>query len=117
MPTTQWQKKYKKFASAVQCVQCTQYTVYSVPGLESIEKSSTLAISTPFLEGEGRNHTWAVSDVPSRVELSSFIDSSSADSQGKLGGNNVGIFLSLAATGGKGWKLYYFIPKVSFIGL
>ena len=40
-------------------------------GLESIKKSSTLN-----LEGEGRNHTCAVSDVPSRAELSSLIDSS-----------------------------------------
>ena len=55
-----------------------------VTELESIEKcstleSSTLGISTPFLEGEGSDHTHAhcaVSDVPSRVELSSFIDSS-----------------------------------------
>ena len=50
-------------------------------GLESIKKSSTLesstlAISTLNQEGEGRDHTCAVSDVPSRVELSSFIDSS-----------------------------------------
>ena len=49
--------------------------------LESIKKSSTLesstlAISTLYLEGEGRDHTCAVSNVPSRVELSSFIDSS-----------------------------------------
>ena len=52
-----------------------------VTELESIEKcstleSSTLGISTPFLEGEVRDHTCAVSGVPSRVELSSFIDSS-----------------------------------------
>ena len=51
------------------------------PGLESIKKSSTLesstlAISTLYLEGEGRDHTCAVGDVPFRVELSSFIDSS-----------------------------------------
>ena len=43
--------------------------------LESIKKSSTLAISTL---GEGRDHTCVVSDVPSRLELSSFIDSSPA---------------------------------------
>ena len=43
--------------------------------------------------------------------------SSPADSQGELGGNNVGLFLLLAETGGKGGKLYHFIPKVSFIGL
>ena len=42
--------------------------------------------------------------------------SSPADNQGELGGNNVGLFLSLAETGGKGGKLCYFIPKVSFIG-
>ena len=35
-----------------------------------------LAISTLYLEGEWRDHTCAVSDVPSRVEFSSFIDSS-----------------------------------------
>ena len=53
------------------------------PGLESIKKSSTLesstlAISTLYLEGEGRDHTCAVSDVPVpfRVELYSFTDSS-----------------------------------------
>ena len=51
------------------------------PVLESIKKSSTLesstlAISTLYLEGEERDHTCAVSDVPSRVELSCFIDSS-----------------------------------------
>ena len=44
--------------------------------LESIKKSSTLAILTLYVEGEGRDHTCAVSNVPSRVELSSFIDSS-----------------------------------------
>ena len=54
---------------------------HSRAGLESIKKSSTpesssLAISTLYLEGEGMDHTCAVSDVPSRVELSSFIDSS-----------------------------------------
>ena len=38
-------------------------------------ESSTLAISTLYLGGEGRDHTCAVSDVPFRVELSSFIDS------------------------------------------
>ena len=36
--------------------------------------SSALAISTLYLEGEGRDHTSADSDVPSIVELSSFID-------------------------------------------
>ena len=44
-------------------------------GAKSIKESSTLAISTLYLGGEGRDHTCAVSDVPSRVELSSFIDS------------------------------------------
>ena len=49
-------------------------------GLESIKESctlesSTLAILTLYLGGEGRDHTCAESDVPSRVELSSFIDS------------------------------------------
>ena len=61
------------------------------PGLESIKKSSTLesstlesstlAISTLYLERELRDHTCAVSDVPSRVELSSFIDSSPVHSR------------------------------------
>ena len=49
-------------------------------GLESIKESctlesSTLAILTLYLGGEGRDHTCAESYVPSRVELSSFIDS------------------------------------------
>ena len=37
--------------------------------------------------------------------------SSPADNQGELGGNNVGLFLSLAETGGKGEKqvLQYFM--------
>ena len=49
--------------------------------------------------------------------------SSPADNQGELGGNNVGLFLSLAETGGKGEKLFHkggkggklchFRPKVS----
>ena len=49
-------------------------------GAESIKESSTLesstlAILTLYLVGEGRDHTCAVSNVPSRVEISSFIDS------------------------------------------
>ena len=50
-----------------------------IRGLESIKKSFTLEISTLYLGGDGRvskDHTCAVIDVPvpSRVELSSFID-------------------------------------------
>ena len=51
------------------------HTLLGQTGAESIKESSTLAISTLYLGGEGRDHTCAVSDVPSRVELSSFIDS------------------------------------------
>ena len=64
-------------------------------GLESIKKSSTLesstlAISTLYLEGEGegRDHTCdcAVSDVLSRVELSSFKDSTSSPGDSTIRG-------------------------------
>ena len=76
--------------SAENCVKTTFAPVTST-GLESVEKSSTLesstlAISTSFLEGEGWDHTCAVSDVPSKVELSSFIDSSPAAPQTTLWG-------------------------------